>query len=174
MPKVATKKPVPAERRIFAGHLRESRKTAGLTLKELEAQIGLSANYIATVERCVHNISLESMVKLSHTLKIPLYCLLNLQFKVDEWDTTTWEPYETLVNAALPHSLEKQLLASKTRAFRTAAGLTQAQIDTLANFGEATTSDIERQAGNWTLDTLSRLVAILHIPLYQLFLPDNL
>lgn len=86
MLKVANKKPIPAERRIFAGHLRESRKTAGLTLKELEAQIGLSANYIATVERCVHNISLESMVKLSHTLEIPLYCLLNLQFKPGEWN----------------------------------------------------------------------------------------
>jgi transcriptional regulator with XRE-family HTH domain len=169
--KLANKKPVPVERKIFATHLRAVRNKAKLTLKELEALTGLSANYIAAVERCVSNISLESMAKLSHALQVPIYCLLDLRFKPDEWDKVAWKPYEALLHQTHPDPLEKRLLAEKTRHYRKALQLTQAQVDTLADFGEATTSGIERQIGNWTLDTLSRLVSILNVPLYQLFLP---
>lgn len=168
-------KSVPVERKFFAKNLKEARLAKGLTLQELEALTGgISHAYISTVERCLHNISLDYMTTLSHALKVPLYALLNPQLD-SVWSLTedeSWTAYEHHVQRVKPASLERHLLGQRIKQFRAAAQFSQSQFDQLAGFHTNTTSLLEREAYNITLDKLPPLTAILRIPLSDIFLPE--
>jgi transcriptional regulator with XRE-family HTH domain len=172
MPKLEHKKPVPVERRIFSTNLRAARKHAGLTMQLVSDAANISIPFISMVESGNQNVTVLSMAELSYAIKVPLYILLTPGFRADSFDHQIWEDYAKLVHNVKPDVLEQQLLAAKSRHYRKLSGLTQAQVDQLADFREGTTTDIERQTGNMSIDVIAPLAPVLGIPFFKLFEPN--
>ncbi|MCC7361563.1 MAG: helix-turn-helix domain-containing protein [Anaerolineales bacterium] len=53
--------------------LRARREALGLTLRALGAQVGLSASFLAQVERSLANPSIESLQQIAAVLKVPIF-----------------------------------------------------------------------------------------------------
>lgn len=168
MPKLE-KKSLPVERKVFAKNLKEARLFAGYTLQTLSDKTGITVTYISGVERLTYNISLDSMTKLSHAVQVPLYALLNPNFN-KFWDLNNvqeWLSYKNLIDQIKPASLERQLVAENVKRLRKEAGYTQQEVDELS--GYATTSELERQLCNITLDKILPLAHLFGVPLYTIF-----
>lgn len=171
MPKL-DKKPATAERRIFSTNLKAARQYVGLTLQQVSTITDLSLSYISHVENGNQNVTISAMTALSHAVQFPLYALLNPRFKPESFDADEWSRYLALVQQAKPDILEQKLLAERTRYFRKLAGLTQAQVDQFAGLADKTSSHLERQALNVSLDLIAPLASTLGTPLYKFFNPD--
>lgn len=63
-------------KKVFGKNVRKQRLQKGYSLKELSLLTGLHYNYISDVERCVRNVSITSMDKISKALDIEVSDLL--------------------------------------------------------------------------------------------------
>jgi transcriptional regulator with XRE-family HTH domain len=66
----------PTARARFAYRLRVQRLELGLSQEELADLAGLHRTYIGSVERAERNISIDSMERLAHALKLDVLDLL--------------------------------------------------------------------------------------------------
>lgn len=169
MPKL--EKPVPVERRIFATNIRASRKLAGMTLQQVSDIASISVPFISMVESGNQNVTVSLMAELSRAVQVPLFILLSPSYKPENFENHIWKAYEKKVQEAEPEILEQRLLAENARHYRKLAGLTQAQVDRWADFREGTTTDIERQTGNMSIDVIAPLAPVLGVPFFKLFEP---
>ena len=78
---VASKSRVPhsqPEREIFARNLRRFRIEAKLSQRELAEQTGIAQAHISQMENAMHNVCIDTMVKLAQAVGKPLYELFML------------------------------------------------------------------------------------------------
>lgn len=68
---------VPEESRIFARKMREARKLAGYSQKELGARTNLTQTFISAVERNKKSIRIDNAARVAEALSQPLWKLLN-------------------------------------------------------------------------------------------------
>ncbi|ADP72015.1 helix-turn-helix domain protein [Rhodomicrobium vannielii ATCC 17100] len=61
------------EREIFARNLRKSRIDAGLSQRELAAVTGIAQAHISELENAMHNVCIDTMVKLAQAMRKPLF-----------------------------------------------------------------------------------------------------
>ena len=64
------------EREIFARNFRMARIAAGLSQRDLAQQTGIAQAHISEVENAMHNIGIDTMVKLAQAVKKPVFELL--------------------------------------------------------------------------------------------------
>jgi DNA-binding XRE family transcriptional regulator len=64
------------EREIFARNFRRARIEAGLSQRDLAQQTGIAQAHISEVENAMHNIGIDTMVKLAQAVKKPVFELL--------------------------------------------------------------------------------------------------
>jgi DNA-binding XRE family transcriptional regulator len=64
------------EREIFARNFRMARVEAGLSQRDLAQQTGIAQAHISEVENAMHNIGIDTMVKLAQAVKKPVFELL--------------------------------------------------------------------------------------------------
>lgn len=63
------------EREIFGQNFREARMRVGLSQRDVHRLTGVAQSHISEIETGVSNISIDTMVKLSTTVKRPLWKL---------------------------------------------------------------------------------------------------
>jgi DNA-binding XRE family transcriptional regulator len=63
------------EREIFARNLRRARISAGYSQRELAKLTGIAQAHISDVENAMHNICIDTMVKLAQAVRVPLHQL---------------------------------------------------------------------------------------------------
>ena len=61
------------EREIFARHLRQFRIDAALSQRELAQRTGIAQAHISEMENAMHNVCIDTMVKLAQAVRKPLY-----------------------------------------------------------------------------------------------------
>jgi len=61
------------EREIFARNLRRARIDAGLSQRELAAVTGIAQAHISELENAMHNVCIDTMVKLAQAVRKPLF-----------------------------------------------------------------------------------------------------
>src|SRR5262245_42823321 len=61
------------EREIFARNLRYARIAAGFSQRELAKITGIAQAHISEIESAMHNVGIDTMVKLAQAVKKPLY-----------------------------------------------------------------------------------------------------
>jgi transcriptional regulator with XRE-family HTH domain len=64
-----------SEREIFGQNFRDARMRVGLSQRDVHRLTGVAQSHISEIETGVSNISIDTMVKLSHTVKRPLWKL---------------------------------------------------------------------------------------------------
>ena len=64
------------EREIFARNFRTARIEAGLSQRDLAQQTGIAQAHLSEVENAMHNIGIDTMVKLAQAVKKPVFELL--------------------------------------------------------------------------------------------------
>lgn len=70
---VATAEPERKKLNGLGERIRARREAQGLTLRALGAQVGLSASFLAQVERSLANPSIESLQQIAQVLKVPIF-----------------------------------------------------------------------------------------------------
>ena len=68
----AKHKPILEHRKIIGGAIRRYRKEAGFTQETLAEQVGLNWKYIGEVERGEKIISIEALLRIAQTVKVPM------------------------------------------------------------------------------------------------------
>ena len=71
-----TKKRIPdsqPERELFARNLRRFRVEAGLSQRELARDTGIAQAHVSEMENAMHNMGIDTMVKLAQRLGKPLH-----------------------------------------------------------------------------------------------------
>lgn len=63
------------EREIFGQNFREARMRIGLSQRDVHRMTGVAQSHISEIETGISNISIDTMVKLSKTVKRPLWRL---------------------------------------------------------------------------------------------------
>ncbi len=74
----ASKKRAPdsqPERELFARNLRHARIEASLSQRELAHLTGIAQAHISEMENAMHNVCIDTMVKLAQAVRKPLYQL---------------------------------------------------------------------------------------------------
>lgn len=64
-----------SEREVFGQNFREARMRIGLSQRDVHRLTGVAQSHISEIETGVSNISIDTMVKLSTTVKQPLWKL---------------------------------------------------------------------------------------------------
>jgi DNA-binding XRE family transcriptional regulator len=64
------------EREIFARNFRAARIEAGLSQRDLAKQTGIAQAHVSEVENAMHNIGIDTMVKLAQAVRKPVFELL--------------------------------------------------------------------------------------------------
>ena len=63
------------EREIFARNLRRFRLEANFSQRELAQHTGIAQAHISEMENAMHNVCIDTMVKLAQAVRKPLYTL---------------------------------------------------------------------------------------------------
>jgi transcriptional regulator with XRE-family HTH domain len=76
---------VPERKKVngFGERIRERREHQKLTLRALAAEVGLSASFLAQVERGYTNPSIESLQQIANALKVPIFYFFTAERTVD-------------------------------------------------------------------------------------------
>ncbi len=64
------------EREYFAKNFRAARKDAGLSQRDIQKETGIPQSHISEIESAMHNICIETMVKLANLVHVPVHELL--------------------------------------------------------------------------------------------------
>ena len=65
-----------SERDTFARNFRVLRKEAGLSQRDIQKLTGIAQSHVSEIESAMHNICIETMVKLAKLVKRPIHELL--------------------------------------------------------------------------------------------------
>ncbi len=65
-----------SERDAFARNFRVLRKEAGLSQRDIQKLTGIAQSHVSEIESAMHNICIETMVKLAKLVKRPIHELL--------------------------------------------------------------------------------------------------
>jgi transcriptional regulator with XRE-family HTH domain len=71
-PEAALLQDEPALRSLIAARVRDARKNLGLTARELGDRVGVTRSFISQVERAEVTPSLQTMLRITHALGIPM------------------------------------------------------------------------------------------------------
>ena len=63
------------EREMFARNLRKFRIEVGLSQRELASMTGVAQAHISEMENAMHNVCIDTMVKVAQAVRKPLYQL---------------------------------------------------------------------------------------------------
>jgi transcriptional regulator with XRE-family HTH domain len=71
-------KPVESQtqRDCFARNFRAARRDAGLSQRDIQMRTGIPQSHISEIESAMHNICIETMVKLANLVHVPVHELL--------------------------------------------------------------------------------------------------
>ena len=72
-PAVSNRSASQPEREIFARNLRRYRTEANLSQRELASHTGVAQAHISEMENAMHNVCIDTMVKLAQAIRKPLY-----------------------------------------------------------------------------------------------------
>jgi ribosome-binding protein aMBF1 (putative translation factor) len=64
------------QRDYFARNFRAARKDAGLSQRDIQKETGIPQSHISEIESAMHNICIETMVKLANLVNVPVHELL--------------------------------------------------------------------------------------------------
>jgi ribosome-binding protein aMBF1 (putative translation factor) len=64
------------QRDYFAKNFRAARKDAGLSQRDIQKETGIPQSHISEIESAMHNICIETMVKLANLVHVPVHELL--------------------------------------------------------------------------------------------------
>jgi ribosome-binding protein aMBF1 (putative translation factor) len=64
------------QREYFAKNFRAARKDAGLSQRDIQKKTGIPQSHISEIESAMHNICIETMVKLANLIHVPVHELL--------------------------------------------------------------------------------------------------
>ncbi len=64
------------QRKYFAKNFRAARKDAGLSQRDIQKETGIPQSHISEIESAMHNICIETMVKLANLVHVPVHELL--------------------------------------------------------------------------------------------------
>jgi ribosome-binding protein aMBF1 (putative translation factor) len=64
------------QRESFAKNFRSARKDAGLSQRDIQKETGIPQSHISEIESAMHNICIETMVKLANLVHVPVHELL--------------------------------------------------------------------------------------------------
>ncbi len=64
------------QRDYFAKNFRAARKDAGLSQRDIQKETGSPQSHISEIESAMHNICIETMVKLANLVHVPIHELL--------------------------------------------------------------------------------------------------
>jgi len=64
------------QREYFARNFRAARKDAGLSQRDIQKETGIPQSHISEIESAMHNICIETMVKLANLVHVPVHELL--------------------------------------------------------------------------------------------------
>ena len=64
------------QRQYFAKNFRTARKDAGLSQRDIQKETGIPQSHISEIESAMHNICIETMVKLANLVHVPVHELL--------------------------------------------------------------------------------------------------
>ena len=64
------------QREYFAKNFRAARKDAGLSQRDIQKETGIPQSHISEIESAMHNICIETMVKLANLVHVPVHELL--------------------------------------------------------------------------------------------------
>ncbi len=64
------------QRDYFAKNFRDARKDAGLSQRDIQKETGIPQSHISEIESAMHNICIETMVKLANLVRVPVHELL--------------------------------------------------------------------------------------------------
>ena len=64
------------QREHFAKNFRAARKDAGLSQRDIQKETGIPQSHISEIESAMHNICIETMVKLANLVHVPVHELL--------------------------------------------------------------------------------------------------
>ena len=64
------------QRQYFAKNFRAARKDAGLSQRDIQKETGIPQSHISEIESAMHNICIETMVKLANLVHVPVHELL--------------------------------------------------------------------------------------------------
>ena len=64
------------QRDCFARNFRAARKDAGLSQRDIQKETGIPQSHISEIESAMHNICIETMVKLANLVHVPVHELL--------------------------------------------------------------------------------------------------
>ncbi|MGD1110837.1 MAG: helix-turn-helix transcriptional regulator [Mycobacterium sp.] len=141
-------------RRTFARNLRQARKAAGLTQHALAKVASCSRAQIAAIETDAANVKLDTITRLAKALGLTEGDLLRPDMN-NAMKRASRVPAEPLSKTE-PTEFRRRF-ARNLRAIRLAAGLSQDVIAKAAAMNLSVISDIEVNAKNVTLDTVTRL-----------------
>jgi transcriptional regulator with XRE-family HTH domain len=64
------------QRQYFAKNFRAARKDAGLSQRDIQKETGIPQSHISEIESAMHNICIETTVKLANLVHVPVHELL--------------------------------------------------------------------------------------------------
>jgi ribosome-binding protein aMBF1 (putative translation factor) len=64
------------QREYFAKNFRAARKDFGLSQRDIQKETGIPQSHISEIESAMHNICIETMVKLANLVHVPVHELL--------------------------------------------------------------------------------------------------
>jgi transcriptional regulator with XRE-family HTH domain len=171
---MAQDKSVPIEQRVFAKNFKIARQAINLTQTEISTNTGLAQDYISNVERCVAGTGLDSMIAMSHAVKVPLYHLLHTDFHStfsSNEASKVWSQYAKHFSAKGTIPFERELFGQNFKAARLKAKLTQMDITKLTGFPNDSLVYVEKGETSVFLNTASRLATAIGIPVHTLLTP---
>lgn len=173
MPTLETKKPVPAELRLFAKNLRAARLAKGLTQHQLNDIVHVGQGYISALERGVANIGIDTMSVLAHALQVPLFHLLKPDFErhYDFSDPSIWADYSNAIDSNLAMPYERKIFIDNIIKARLASGLKKKELSALADISQDFLLDLENGKVGIGLNKAVQLAHIYAQPLYSLLQP---
>lgn len=158
-------------RRAFARSVRQARQAAGLTQQELAEASGCSPRLLGKIETNAANVKLDTITRLAKSLGLTEIDLLR-----PDLDTATLKrgrraPAEPLSKTE-PSEFRRRF-ARNLRERREATGRFQKALAAAAGMPLSAEGDIEVNAVNVTLDTVTRLAQALGVTEIDLLGPND-
>jgi transcriptional regulator with XRE-family HTH domain len=173
MSKLDIQKPVAVEQRVFAKNFKAARVSRGITQQQIHEISGVGQAYLSDLERHRINGRIDTLAKLSHTVHIPLYHLLQPDFErtYDFSNTLIWTEYTEKLNDSDGICYERKLLIRNFIAARLASKLRKKEITALTGISNDFLIDFERGEIGIGIDRATKLAQVVAQPLFTLLKP---
>jgi transcriptional regulator with XRE-family HTH domain len=158
-------------RRRFARNLRQAREAAGLTQNALAGVAACAPRLLANIENKAANVKLDTITRLARALSVKEVDLLLPEIDNIPIKQGRRPPIEPLSKAE-PTEFRRRF-AQNLRERRLALGMYQTTLSEAAGMQPSVEGEIEVNAKNVTLDTVTRLAQPLGVREIDLLGPKN-